>query len=121
MDRILSKVWNSCYGKYLLPLCFCVENLINVACYYLGLAFQDNIARQAAFIIGNVLFTLIAFSALLSALRFGQMKLRSLLPLGAVLLHFPHFALAFTPQQSGRNLRSSTPWNTLDFLQPLRP
>ena len=56
MDRILSKVWNSCYGKYLLPLCFCVENLINVACYYLGLAFQDNIARQAAFIIGNVLF-----------------------------------------------------------------
>lgn len=88
MDRILSKVWNSCYGKYLLPLCFCVENLINVACYYLGLAFQDNIARQAAFIIGNVLFTLIAFSALLSALRFGQMKLRSLLPLGAVLLFF---------------------------------
>lgn len=88
MDRILSKVWNSRYGKYLLPLSFCVGNLINVIFYYLGLAFQDNIARQAAFIIGNVLFTLIAFAALLSVLRFGQLKLRALLPLGAVLLFF---------------------------------
>lgn len=88
MDRILYKVWNSRYGKYLLPLSFCLGNLVNVACYYLGLAFQDNIARQAAFIIGNVLFTLVAFAALLSVLRFGQLKLRSLLPLGAVLLFF---------------------------------
>ena len=88
MDRILSKVWNSRYGKYLLPLSFCVGNLINVMFYYLGLAFEDNIARQAAFIIGNVLFTLFAFAALLSVLRFGQLKLRALLPLGAVLLFF---------------------------------
>ena len=56
MDRILSKVWNSRYGKYLLPLSFCVGNLINVIFYYLGLAFQDNIARQTGFVIGNVLF-----------------------------------------------------------------
>lgn len=88
MDRILYKVWDSRYGKYLLPLSFCLGNLINVFFYYLGLAFEDNIARQAAFIIGNVLFTLIAFTALLSVLRFGQLKLRSLLPLGAVLLFF---------------------------------
>ena len=88
MDQILSKVWNSRYGKYLLPLSFCLGNLINIGFYYLGLAFQDNIARQGAFIIGNVLFTLIAFTALLSVLRFGQLKLRSLLPLGAVLLFF---------------------------------
>lgn len=88
MDRILSKVWDSRYGKYLLPLSFCLGNLINVFFYYLGLAFEDNIARQAAFIIGNVLFTVIAFTALLSTLRFGQLKLRALLPLGAVLLFF---------------------------------
>lgn len=88
MDQILSKVWNSRYGKYLLPLSFCLGNLINIGFYYLGLAFQDNIARQGAFIIGNGLFTLIAFTALLSVLRFGQLKLRSLLPLGAVLLFF---------------------------------
>ena len=36
MDQILSKVWNSRYGKYLLPLSFCVGNLINVMFYYLG-------------------------------------------------------------------------------------
>lgn len=88
MDRILSKVWDSRYGKYLLPLSFCLGNLINVFFYYLGLAFEDNIARQAAFIIGNVLFTVIAFTALLSTLRFGHLKLRSLLPLGLVLLFF---------------------------------
>ena len=88
MDQILSKVWNSRYGKYLLPLSFCLGNLINVGFYYLGLAFEDNIARQAGFIIGNVLFTVIAFTALLSVLRFGQLRLRSLLPLGAVLLFF---------------------------------
>lgn len=88
MDRILYKVWDSRYGKYLLPLSFCLGNLINVFFYYLGLAFEDNIARQAAFIIGNVLFTVIAFTALLSTLRFGQLKLRALLPLGAVLLFF---------------------------------
>ena len=72
MDRILSKVWNSRYGKYLLPLSFCVGNLINVMFYYLGLAFEDNIARQAAFIIGNVLFTLFAFAALLSVCGLGN-------------------------------------------------
>lgn len=88
MDRILSKVWNSRYGKYLLPLSFCVGNLINFMFYYLGLAFQENIARQAGFVIGNVLFTVAAFLALLSALRFGHLKLRSLLPLGFVLLFF---------------------------------
>lgn len=88
MARILSRVWNSPYGKYLLPLSFCLGNLINVFFYYLGLAFEDNIARQAAFIIGNVLFTVIAFTALLSVLRFGQLRLHSLLPLGAVLLFF---------------------------------
>ena len=88
MDRILSRAWNSPYGKYLLPLSFCLGNLINVFFYYLGLAFEDNIARQAGFIIGNVLFTVIAFTALLSVLRFGQLKLCSLLPLGAVLLFF---------------------------------
>ena len=88
MDRILSGIWTSPYGKYLLPLSFCLGNLINVFFYYLGLAFEDNIARQAAFIIGNILFTVIAFTALLSILRFGQLKLRALLPLGAVLLFF---------------------------------
>ena len=88
MDQILSKVWNSSYGKYLLPLSFCVGNLINFMFYYLGLAFQENIARQAGFVIGNVLFTVAAFLALLSALRFGHLKLRSLLPLGFVLLFF---------------------------------
>ena len=88
MDQILSKVWNGRCGKCLLPLSFCLGSLVNVAFYYLGLAFEDNMARQAAFIIGNVLFTLIAFTALLSVLRFGQLKLRSLLPLGAVLLFF---------------------------------
>ena len=66
MDQILSKVWNSRYGKYLLPLSFCVGNLINVMFYYLGLAFQDNIARQTGFVIGNVLFASAAFLALLS-------------------------------------------------------
>lgn len=88
MDQILSKVWNSRYGKYLLPLSFCLGNLVNVGFYYLGLAFEDNIARQVGFIIGNVLFTMIAVAALLSVLRFGQLKLRSLLPMGAVLLFF---------------------------------
>lgn len=88
MDRILSKVWNSRYGKYLLPLSFCVGNLINVIFYYLGLAFQDNIARQTGFVIGNVLFASVAFLALLSTLRFGHLKLKSLLPLGLVLLFF---------------------------------
>ena len=88
MDQILSKVWNSRYGKYLLPLSFCVGNLINVMFYYLGLAFQDNIARQTGFVIGNVLFASAAFLALLSTLRFGHLKLRSLLPLGLVLLFF---------------------------------
>ena len=72
MDRILSKVWDSRYGKYLLPLSFCLGNLINVFFYYLGLAFEDNIARQAAFIIGNVLFTVIAFTALLSTCVSGS-------------------------------------------------
>ena len=67
MDQILSKVWNSRYGKYLLPLSFCVGNLINVMFYYLGLAFQDNIARQTGFVIGNVLFASAAFLALLLA------------------------------------------------------
>ena len=86
MDQILSKVWNSRYGKYLLPLSFCVGNLINVMFYYLGLAFQDNIARQTGFVIGNVLFASAAFLALLSTLRFGHLKLKSLLPLGLVLL-----------------------------------
>lgn len=88
MDRILSGIWTSPYGKYLLPLSFCLGNLINVFFYYLGLAFEDNIARQSVFIAGNILFAIISFTALLSVLRFGQLKLRSLLPLGAVLLFF---------------------------------
>ena len=88
MDRTLSKVWNSRYGKYLLPLSFCVGNLINVMFYYLGLAFQDNIARQTGFVIGNVLFASVAFLALLSTLRFSHLKLKSLFPLGLVLLFF---------------------------------
>lgn len=88
MTRILSRVWNSPYGKYLLPLSFCLGNLINVFFYYLGLAFEDNIARQSVFIAGNILFAIVAFTALLSVLRFGQMRLHSLLPLGAVLLFF---------------------------------
>lgn len=89
MDQILSKVWNSRYGKYLLPLSFCVGNLINVMFYYLGLAFQDNIARQTGFVIGNVLFASAAFLALLSTLRFSHLKLKSLFPLGLVLLFLP--------------------------------
>lgn len=88
LDRLLFKVWNSHYGKYLLPLSFCVGNLINIIFYYLGLAFQDNIARQAGFVIGNVLFAAVAFLALLPTLRFGHLKLRSLLPLGFILLFF---------------------------------
>lgn len=88
MDRTLSKVWNSRYGKYLLPLSFCVGNLVNVMFYYLGLAFQDNIARQTGFVIGNVLFASVAFLALLSTLRFSHLKLKSLFPLGLVLLFF---------------------------------
>ena len=88
MARILSGIWNSRYGKYLLPLSFCLGDLVNVFFYYLGLAFEENIARQAGFIVANVLFTAVAFAALLAALRFGQLALRSLLGLGAVLLFF---------------------------------
>lgn len=88
MARILSGIWNSRYGKYLLPLSFCLGNLVNVFFYYLGLAFEENIARQTGFIVANVLFTAIAFAALLATLRFGQLALRSLLGLGAVLLFF---------------------------------
>ena len=90
MDRILSKVWNSRYGKYLLPLSFCVGNLINVMFYYLGLAFQDNIARQTGFVIGNVLFASVAFLALLSTLRFSHLKLKSLGPCIAVFCRLLH-------------------------------
>ena len=88
MARILSGIWNSRYDKYLLPLSFCLGNLVNVFFYYLGLAFEENIARQAGFIVANVLFTAVAFAALLAALRFGQLALRSLLGLGAVLIFF---------------------------------
>lgn len=88
MEQLLSKIWNSRFGKYLLPLSFCIGQLINFMFYYLGLAFQENIARQTGFVIGNVLFTVAAFLALLSALRFGGMRLKTLLPLTAVLLFF---------------------------------
>ena len=88
MNRLLTGVWNSRYGKYLLPLSFCIGNLINILLFYLGLAYTDNAVRDVVFIIGNVLFTLVAATALLSALRFGRMKWRSLLPLGIVLLFY---------------------------------
>lgn len=88
MNRLLTGVWNSRYGKYLLPLSFCIGNLINILLFYLGLAYTDNAVRDVVFIIGNVLFTLAAAAALLSTLRFGRMKWRSLLPLGIVLLFY---------------------------------
>lgn len=88
MNRLLTGVWNSRYGKYLLPLSFCIGNLINILLFYLGLAYTDNAVRDVVFIIGNVLFTLVAATALLSALRFGRMKWRALLPLGIVLLFY---------------------------------
>ena len=88
MNRLLTGVWNSRYGKYLLPLSFCIGNLLNILLFYLGLAYTDNAVRDVVFIIGNVLFTLVAAATLLSALRFGRMKWRSLLPLGIVLLFY---------------------------------
>ena len=88
MNRILSGIWNSRYGKYLLPLSFCLGNLANITFFYLGLAFAENPARQIGFIAVNVLFAGIAFAALLAALRFSGLKLRSLLALGAVLLFY---------------------------------
>ena len=88
MNRLLARVWNSRYGKYLCPLSFCIGNLINILLFYLGLAYKDNAVRDVVFIIGNVLFTLVAAATLLSALRFGRMKWRSLLPLGIVLLFY---------------------------------
>lgn len=88
MNRLLARVWNSRYGKYLLPLSFCIGNLINILLFYLGLAYTDNAVRDVVFIIGNVLFTLVAAVALLSVLRFGRMKCRTLLPLGIVLLFY---------------------------------
>ena len=88
MNRLLARVWNSRYGKYLCPLSFCIGNLINILLFYLGLAYTDNAVRDVVFIIGNVLFTLVAAVALLSVLRFGRMKCRTLLPLGIVLLFY---------------------------------
>lgn len=93
MNRVFQKNWNSRFGNYLLPLFFCIGNLANFFFFYMGLAYEENIVRKIGFIIINVFYAITAFAALLSALRFGKMRLRLLLPLIAVVLLYAGYYL----------------------------
>lgn len=76
MNRFLEKIWNCQYGKYLLPLFFCIGSLANVIFFCLGLAYEDNNVRKIGFIVINVFYAITAFAALLSVLHFEKMRLR---------------------------------------------
>ena len=94
MNRVLQKIWNSRFGNYLLPLFFCIGNLANFIFFYMGLAYEENIVRKIGFIVINMFYAIAAFVALLSALHFGKMRLRLLLPLIAVVLLYAGYYLA---------------------------
>ena len=93
MNRFLEKIWNCQYGKYLLPLFFCIGSLANVIFFCLGLAYEDNNVRKIGFIVINVFYAITAFAALLSVLHFEKMRLCLLLPLIAVVLLYAGYYL----------------------------
>lgn len=72
----------------ILPLCFVFSAGINLGFYYLGLAFKDNPARTAGFLLGNVLFALLCGLTVLAAVRQAKFSRRTWLFLAAVPLFF---------------------------------
>lgn len=76
-------------GKaWIMPLCFIFSAFINLGFYYLGLAFKDNLARTAGFLLGSVLFALLCGLTVLTVLRQARFSNRTWLFLAAVPLFF---------------------------------
>lgn len=90
MSKILSRFQQvaSIHGGMFLPLCFVFPGLVNIAFFYLGLAYQDNPARKLGFILFNCLFAVICLLILLENLTRKQISRPSWLLLEAVALFF---------------------------------
>lgn len=52
--------WIPIWKAVMLPLCFTFSSFLNFGFYYLGLAFQENPAREYGFIIGCLLFAVLS-------------------------------------------------------------
>lgn len=70
------------------PLCFVCSFLLNILFFYVGLAYEDNIARKLGFAAGCLLFAGICVLTLLSALRRERLSRSRWLLLGLVLVFF---------------------------------
>lgn len=62
------------WKKVMLPLSFTFSSLLNFGFYYLGLAFQENLARKYGFIIGGIAFAIIAGLFFLHIIRKERFK-----------------------------------------------
>ena len=84
IEQRYRETWND----WMLPLSFVLPSTINFVFYYLGLALQENVAREYGFIIGNVLFAVGCGLSFLSVLKQRKLRLSALIPLSAVLLFY---------------------------------
>ena len=98
MKKLLIQGWDLVAGKneklldacsvWIFPLTFAFSNLLNLAFYYLGLAFEENAARQYGFIIGCVLFACVCGWAFFHVIKRNSMPAVRWILLSLVVLFF---------------------------------
>ena len=76
------------YQTILFPVSFVLSGLINFIFFYLGLAFEDNIVRQAGFIFCNIVFAICCGISFLYMICQKKMCWRQRILLAAIMLFF---------------------------------
>ena len=76
------------WKQWMLPSVFAFSSLLNIGFYYLGLAFQENAAREYGFILGSVLFAVLTGLTFLYILWKERFPWYQWLLWGCVLLFF---------------------------------
>ena len=90
------------WKKAMLPLCFTFSSLVNIVFYYLGLAFQENPAREYGFILLCVTFAVCSGLTLLYTIWKEQFSLKTwLLLCGTILFYGACFLVGLTSFGTG--------------------
>ena len=73
---------------WIFPLFFAFSDLLNIAFYYLGLAFRENAGRKYGFILGCVLFACVCVWTLFHTIKRHRMSIGRWIMLSLVVLFF---------------------------------
>lgn len=76
------------WKQLMLPLVFTLPSLLNVAFFYLGLAFRENVAREYGFILGNAVFAVATGLTLLQLWRKARFPWHNWLLWGGTVVFF---------------------------------